>query len=415
MSSQKIQSTSTTCYNGDSHFFDQPDSQHFIYLLGGVTQNMKKLIFWIIAVAAISVGVLRAQDATGIWQGTLQPPNGKELRIVLKISKADDGNLKAILYSIDQGGKGMPITAITLQGSTIKCSMPGLGDYEGKLSADGTTITGSWTQGTPQPLNFKHVTESAAWAIPEPPAKLQPMAADADPTFEVATIKPGKPDQLGKLFNVRGRQFVTLNTTMNDLITFAYGIQVKQITGGAPWMESDKLDINAQPDVPGLPSSDQLKLMTRKLLADRFKLAFHHDEKELSVYALTVAKTGSKLTASASDPKALPSVFFRGLGQLGALNATTLDLAHTMQSDVLDRPVVDQTGLTGRYDYTLTWTADESQFGGLGIKVPPPGDKADAPPGLFTAIQEQMGMRLDPARLPVDVIVIDHVEKPSEN
>jgi uncharacterized protein (TIGR03435 family) len=91
------------------------------------------------------------------------------------------------------------------------------------------------------------------------------------------------------------------------------------------------------------------------------------------------------------------------------------DFAGLLQSAVLDRPVVDQTGLAGRWDFTLNWTPDESQFVGMGIKVPAPSDKLDAPPGLFTAIQEQLGLKLDSIKAPVDVLVIDHVEKPSAN
>jgi uncharacterized protein (TIGR03435 family) len=91
------------------------------------------------------------------------------------------------------------------------------------------------------------------------------------------------------------------------------------------------------------------------------------------------------------------------------------DFTHLMQQAVLDRPVVDQTGLTGRYDFTLNWTPDDSQFGGMGVKVPPPTDSANAPPALYTAIQEQIGLKLDATKAPAEVLVIDHVEKPSEN
>ncbi len=91
------------------------------------------------------------------------------------------------------------------------------------------------------------------------------------------------------------------------------------------------------------------------------------------------------------------------------------DFAGVMQTAVLDRPVVDQSGLAGRYDFTLTWTPDETQFGGLGARVPPPSDNASAPPGLFTAIQEQLGLRLDSTKAPVEILVVDRVEKPSEN
>src|SRR6185437_8630641 len=112
-------------------------------------------------------------------------------------------------------------------------------------------------------------------------------------------------------------------------------------------------------------------------------------------YVLTVAKNGPKLKTSQGDPKGLPGLFFRGLGVLTVTNATIGDFTHLMQSAVLDRPVVDQTGLQGKYDFLLKWTPDESQFGGMGIKVPPPSDAADAPPPLFTAIQEQIGLKLD--------------------
>jgi uncharacterized protein (TIGR03435 family) len=91
------------------------------------------------------------------------------------------------------------------------------------------------------------------------------------------------------------------------------------------------------------------------------------------------------------------------------------DFASTMQAAVLDRPVVDQTGLPGRYDFTLTWTPDEFQFGGLGVRVPPPADNADAPPNLFTAIQQQLGLRLESTKALAEVFIIDSVEKPSEN
>ena len=156
--------------------------------------------------------------------------------------------------------------------------------------------------------------------------------------------------------------------------------------------------------------------MVQKLLADRFKLTFHHDKKELSVYAIVVGKTGPKLTKSEGDPNGLPSLFFRGLGVLPARNATMADFAGVMQSAVLDRPVVDKTGLAGRFDFTLTWTPDEFQFESLGVKVPPSADNAAALPDLFTAIQQQLGLKLEGRKGPVEVLVVDHIEKaPTEN
>lgn len=376
---------------------------------------MEKLMLWIIALSALPGGSLVAQDITGTWQGTLQA--GRELRTVIKISKVDGGGLKAVMYSIDQGGQGLPTSAVTLQGSTVKMSVPGIGGtYEGKLNADGTSIEGTWTQGGgPLPLNLKRATSETAWTIPDPPARLKPMPADASPVFEVATIKPSKPEEQGKAFAVRGRQLSTINTSLSDLITFAYGLHARQITGGPAWIESEKYDLTAKPDGEGQPNEKQWKIMVQKLLADRFKLAFHRDKKELSVYAIVVGKTGPKLTKSEGDPNGLPGLFFRGLGVLPARNATMADFAGVMQGAVLDRPVVDQTGLPGRYDFTLTWTPDEFQFGGLGARVPPRTDNAAAPPDLFTAIQEQLGLKLVSTKAPAEVLVVDHVEKPSEN
>jgi uncharacterized protein (TIGR03435 family) len=155
--------------------------------------------------------------------------------------------------------------------------------------------------------------------------------------------------------------------------------------------------------------------MVQKLLADRFKFTFHHDQKELSVYVLSVSKTGNKMTKSEGDANGLPGLFFRQPGALNVRNANMGDFAHLMQSAVLDRPVVDQTGLTGRFDFTLNWTPDDTQFSGMGAKIPPPTDAANAPPGLYTAIQEQIGLKLEASKAQTDVLTIDHVEKPSEN
>ena len=374
---------------------------------------MKKFMLGIISFVLLSGGALLAQDISGSWQGTLHAQS--DLRVVVKIAKAEGGVQKATMFSIDQGASGIAAT-VTLQGSTVKISVPAIGgSYEGKLDSDGATIVGTWTQGDkPLPLNLKRATPETAWVIPEPPPPIKPMAPDANPVFEVATIKPSDPDEKGKFFTVRGRRFMTGNTTLSDFLTFAYGIHPRQITGGPSWMDSAKYDLNAVPDGEGQPNDRQWKLMIQKLLADRFQLAFHHDKKELSVYALVVAKTGPKLTKSQGDPNGLPGLFFQGLGVLPARNATMADFAGVMQAAVLDRPVVDQTGIQGRFDFILKWTPDQSQFGGLGVKIPPPAEDA-AEPDLFTAIQQQLGLKLESVKAPVDVLVIDKVERPSAN
>ena len=376
---------------------------------------MKKFLLFLFSLAALT-GASYAQDITGTWQGTLSA-GGHDLRILTKFSKDDAGGWKGTAYSIDQGGQAIGLSKILVKDGNVTYDIIQVGgNYTGKLSADGGTITGTWEQGdTPLPLVMTRVKPEAAWTIPEQPAKLPPMAKDADPSFEVATIKPARPDEQCKYFSVRGRQFTTCNTNLTDLLMFAYGVQSKQLINLPPWADTDKYDLAGQPDVPGAPNDKQIKSMVQKLLAERFKLTFHHDKKELSVYAITVSKTGPKLTPSQGDPNGLPGNFFGGLGDMVNVNSTIGNFAGTMQAAVLDRPVVDQTGITGRFDFTLKWTPDESQFIVLGGYKAPATEKADAPPNLFTAIQEQLGLKLDAVKAPVDVLVIDHAEKPSDN
>jgi uncharacterized protein (TIGR03435 family) len=352
------------------------------------------------------------------WQGTLHVPGGRDLRIVMKISKSDTGALKVLNYSIDQGGNPMTASSASFADGVLNFEIQTIGGkYEGKMSGDGKSISGSWTQGpSPIPLLFERATPETAWTIPEPPPRIPPMAADANPSFEVATIKPSQPDRPGKAFRVRGTHFSTFNTSLTDLVTFAYGVQQKQIINAPAWMTSDKWDIEAQPDVPGAPNDRQWKSMLQKLLADRYQLKFHNETKELPAYVLRVGEAGNKMTKSDSD-NPLPGLFFTSISpvKLNVQNATMIDFVGLMQSAVLDRPVVDETKLAGRWNFALTWTADESQFGGMGVKVPPPTESADAPPPLFTAIQEQLGLKLGADKAQVPVLVIDKVEKPSAN
>jgi uncharacterized protein (TIGR03435 family) len=371
-----------------------------------------------------SFSQLSAQNITGTWQGTLAVGGG-DLRAVFKISTGDNDKLKGLFYSIDQSPQAIPVNPVTVQGSSVKLTIPALaGDYEGKLSADASSITGTWTQPgiPPIPMTLNRATPQTAWAIPEPPSPPKPMAANAKLAFEVATIKPSDPSAAGKLFTMRGREFLTMNTSLSDMVVFAYGIHAKQIINAPAWVETDKFDVTGKPEGEGQPNLDQYRVMIQKLLADRFKLTFHRDKKELSVYTILIGKNGPKLTKSEGDPNDPPSLLFRGLGMLPAQNASMAEFAGVMQSAVLDKPVLDQTGLTGKFDFTLSWMPDEFQFAGLGVRVPPPGDPRvtigpgrAGPPDLFTAFQEQLGLKLESTRAPAEVFVIDRVEKPSEN
>ena len=210
--------------------------------------------------------------------------------------------------------------------------------------------------------------------------------------------------QIGRLrIWINGRHFSTLNTSLRDLITFAYGLTAGQIAGAPRWFETDKYDVRAQPDREGLPSDQQWKTMLQTLLADRFKLTFHRDKRELPVYAIAVVKSGPRLIETEGDPSGLPSLFFREPGVLPGRNATIADLASVMQADVLDRPVLDRTGLQGRYDFLLKWASDGARAGN------------SPAPDLFTAFRDQLGLTLESTKAPVEIFVIDRAEKPSEN
>jgi len=358
-------------------------------------------------------------DLAGNWQGTLHA--GQDLRLVLKITKAPDGSYKAVFYSIDQGGGQLNVNSVTLQGAAVKMAISVIGgSYEGTLSADGKTIDGNWKQGpSPLPLALERSNPDTAWAIPEPP---KPMAADADPSFEVATIKPnisGGNTMQG--LTIRGRNFATRNSSLGDLISFSYSVQKKQIVSAPDWLDKDRYDISAVPEQQGVPNSDQIRVMIRKLLKERFGLTFHHEKRDMSAYVLTVGKNGNKLTPNTSNGN-LPGLGFRpapGGITMGAVNATMSDFTGLLQILVLDRPVVDQTGITGKYDFQCTFAPDDSQFNGHPPIPPaqPDATAAAAPsaPSLYEAIQAQMGLKLDAEKTAVDVIVIDHIEKPSAN
>jgi uncharacterized protein (TIGR03435 family) len=191
------------------------------------------------------------------------------------------------------------------------------------------------------------------------------------------------------------------------MLMFAYGMHKREIVGLPEWAKTERWDVQGVPDVPGAPSLKQAQSLTRKLLEERFGLKAHHETQELAVYAITVAKGGEKMARSAGDPNGTPDENERSSGGQITMRMTNMSMEE-FAPDLgyfLDRPAVDQTGLAGRYDFQLIWTADESRS---------PGDGA-APPEIFTAIQEQMGLKLEPVKAQIHVLVVDAVERPSAN
>jgi uncharacterized protein (TIGR03435 family) len=241
----------------------------------------------------------------------------------------------------------------------------------------------------------------------------------AQPAFEVASIKPNTSGDANRLIRPSPGRLSVTNMTIKDLLMFAYQVRDFQISGGPGWINSDQYDIEAKAE--GNPNQDEMKAMLQTLLQDRFKLALHHDTKELPIYELTVAKGGLKLqplkpgACVPFDPLKPPApgqkqpsfcdFWGMGRGRLDATNPSMTDLAK-MLSVPLVRTVVDKTGIAGQFGVHLTFAQDDVAAG---------AQSTDVGPSIFTAVQEQLGLKLESTKGPVDVLVIDHVEKPSEN
>jgi len=234
--------------------------------------------------------------------------------------------------------------------------------------------------------------------------------------FEVATVKPVNFDAKGgRYITMQGTsRFVEKAYTLKLLIAAAYDLNPRTILGGPGWMDSDHYDILAVTPGAVRPTHAEQMSMLRNLLAERFSLTFHREQKEFSIYELEVAKGGPKLKASAAaaeDPPALISTVFAQHIHLPARNASMGDFVSLLQRAVLDRPVVDKTELSGKYDFDLDWAPDETQFGG---DVPVASAEAPAAP-LFVAMQDQLGLRLTATRGPVDALVVDKAEQSTAN
>jgi len=372
--------------------------------------------FRLFAAAVLILGTSAAsfaQDLAGNWQGSLKTP-AAELRVVFKITHGPDNNLNGVAYSIDQGGQAIPMNGISLSGRSVKWKIDAIGaSFEGTVAADNNSIAGTLTQGpAPLPLALSRATPETAWAIPEPPPAPRPMDPSLNPDIEVATVKLSPPEQRGRLYTMRGAQLMGINVSVLNLITFAYDVHERQVSGGPSWISSDKFEVVIKPDAPGQPNIQQMKQVFQKVLAQRFQLKFHTEKRELSVYAITQPPNSQHKMSASAPGQNLPNLIYPRPGLLPARNTTMTDLAQSMQTAVLDRPVVNQTGIEGRYDFTLDWTPDEFQFSSFGPlpKLPDTGK-----PNIFQAFQEQLGLKLESTKAPADVLVIDTIEKASDN
>jgi uncharacterized protein (TIGR03435 family) len=232
--------------------------------------------------------------------------------------------------------------------------------------------------------------------------------------FEVATIKPSTFEPGPRWFRfIDSRRWTAFNQTLKQCIAQAYKLPPALISGGPAWIDSERYEIVAIEPGETRPSAEQNMLRFQNLLADRFKLHFHRERRQMAVYNLIVGKSGPKMTESTLGPEKFNLIIDpspRG-GPLLPARATTMErFASALQEGILDRPVIDKTGLTKRYDFDLEFSPEGT------LLAPPAGVSAPNidSPDIFTAIQ-QIGLKLEPANGEVEMMVIDHAEKPNDN
>jgi len=229
--------------------------------------------------------------------------------------------------------------------------------------------------------------------------------------FEVASIKPSDPQSTGAAMRyMPGGRVEISGMTIQNLIQLMYGVRSYQISGAPKWLDADKYDISAKPEAgnaalppAGQRSQEEQKVRLQNLLADRCRLIVHHESRILPVWLLKVAPAGLKMPAAKDGAP-------DGKGTILPISMLVADL-----SVRLDSPVLDRTGLSGSFYVKLLWESDDGKLNGLGVRVDAPDLAGLRAPSIVTALREQLGLTLLPAKGPVDILVIDHVDRPSAN
>ena len=356
----------------------------------------------ILLISLSAVAVTYAQSIAGTWQGTL--PAGQSPRIVLKI--ADDGNgaLRGSISFIDRSADVVPLLSTTYRVPNLTAAISDI-TYRGKLSADGKSIAGTWTQGNQSfPVSFALATPQTLWRY-SGPFTMPTMSATADPSFEVATIKPSAHDANWG-YSWQTRLFQARGNSLADLIQFAYHVRRRQIDGGPSWIDELRFDVTAEPDEPGLPSVDQERLMLRKLLAERFGFRVHIAQRDFPVYALVLDKSPPKINVSAptvNDILISPRELEDGITAVQFSHTTMPEFTEFLMGWIQDRQIVDETRLNGRFDFTVMIPTSSQSGNDM--------DKATA----FLLGVKPLGFKLVPKKEPLEVIVIDNVDKPTAN
>jgi uncharacterized protein (TIGR03435 family) len=241
------------------------------------------------------------------------------------------------------------------------------------------------------------------------------VSAQKPAAFDVATIRPTSPnDFMLGFFREPGGRFVASGYSLRSLMLQAYEVQNNQIVGGPGWINTERWSIQAKADgVSDLIPMDQFRMMLRSLIEDRFQLKSHRETREMPLYELTVDKKSMKLQPSTDDGSAA-TISVRQ----GEFSGKKIPMSRLIEvlSQELHRPVVDKTGLTARYDFNFSWTSEVvARSGSPGLSPATVPAVAAERPGIFTAIEEQLGLKLTSARASLEVIVVDNVEKPSDN
>ena len=267
---------------------------------------------------------------------------------------------------------------------------------------------------------------SLAWAQGAS-AGAAPSAAKA-PAFEVISVKPTAADTPGTSIRFSPDGFSGTGVPVRFLLTEGFQLAADQLIGAPDWAGSSRWDISAKvsgEDVPALKDMNftQRRQMFLQVLESRFGLKYHMEKRELPVYALVVAKGGLKMketTPADGSSKGSPGKLMGRAGKIEG-QGVKMEFLTTVLSNNFGRPVMDKTGLTGLYDFNLTWTPDQAAPGGgdhaamMGPSGAQPAGDPEGGPSLVTALQEQLGLKLEPQKGMVDVVVVDQLEKPSED
>jgi uncharacterized protein (TIGR03435 family) len=221
--------------------------------------------------------------------------------------------------------------------------------------------------------------------------------------FEVAVIRPttAAPDAGTSVNLFEGGRVRIVNEPVKLLVRLAFQLQDSQIAGSPAWLESDRYDVEARTGRPEKITAEEMPQLMQGLLADRFHLKFHRETREIPVYALVVSKGGPKLKRASDGESAGMNTHPGSRSSQAVATATSMDMLAKYVGNRVGRIVLDKTGLTGVYDFTLEWAPDSAA-------------DSSAPP-LVTALREQLGLRLESQKAPVEVLVIDSISRPTEN